>query len=359
MKIVHILPCLKGGGIQNFLVSLAPEQVKMGHDVTVVTTDEDDLDYSHHLQSILESRGEKVMSLNRKVHNKLSTLKALLNCRKLIKKLNPEIVNTHSTLSYFYGALAVKGIKGVRQIATIHSGPEEWSKMVTLTNKNTPLIYCSHSAMDLRTQQNKNIIAIDNGISRDIVHSDKEVDLKKELNLPDDAIVVVLVGSLRPEKNYEFLKELSTESGDPRLHFCVCGGNYGSEYLKAEDFKDFDHIHMMGLRSDVSAIENKADVFMNCSTREGLPISVLEAYFNGIPCVLAPIPQLIRISDMPEVWVSEDTSVKAYVEAIHKAAACKKSHEEIYEERKPKLEPFSIRHCAEEYIKFYEQNSKR
>ena len=31
MKIVHIANCLRGGGIQNFLLSLLPEQVKQGH----------------------------------------------------------------------------------------------------------------------------------------------------------------------------------------------------------------------------------------------------------------------------------------------------------------------------------------
>lgn len=358
MKIVHIISCLKGGGIQNFLLSLAPEQVKLGHEVSIIVTDVDDLEYSQHLKDILESKGISVFKLDRKLHNKVSTLRALFSCRKLIKEIKPDIVNTHAPLSHLYGALSVKGLKNVHHIATVHNGPERWNAVVNAFCRNTPLVFCSHSAYELRVQKNKNITAIDNGISEEIVKSNDVVDLRSELHLPKDAIVVVLVGSMRPQKNYEFLKQIVDEGGDNNIHFCVCGGNYGAGYISASLFDGYDNIHILGLRSDVSAIENKADLFMNCSTYEGLPIAVLEAYFNGIPCVLAPIPQLKRISDMPEVWVAEDTSVKAYVEAIHKAAACKKPHQEIYEERKPKLEPFSIHHCAEEYIKFYEQNSK-
>lgn len=358
MKIVHIISCLKGGGIQNFLVSLAPEQVKMGHDVSVIITDEDKLDYSNHLRDILVSKGVKVYNLNKRLHNKWSFLKTLLDCRKLLGQLSPDILNTHGGLQHIYGALSAIGRKGIKHIITIHNGPDHWNILNKLLNSSKPLIFCSHSAYDLRLQKNKNIIAIDNGISADIIKTDAVVDLRDELKLPKDAIVILLVGSLRPQKNYEFLKTLVDEANNPRLHFCICGGNYGTGYISADKFKGYDNIHLLGLRSDVSAIENAADLFMNCSTFEGLPIAVLEAYFNGIPCVLAPIPQLKRISDMPEVWVAEDTSVKAYVEAIHKAAACKKTHQEIYEERKPKLEPFSIHHCAEEYIKFYEQNAK-
>ena len=41
MKIVHMVASLKGGGIQNLILSLVPEQVRLGHKVSVIVTDED------------------------------------------------------------------------------------------------------------------------------------------------------------------------------------------------------------------------------------------------------------------------------------------------------------------------------
>ena len=52
MKIIHILNSLKGGGIQNFILSLAPEQKKLGCDVSIIVVDRDTYEYSKHLKDI-------------------------------------------------------------------------------------------------------------------------------------------------------------------------------------------------------------------------------------------------------------------------------------------------------------------
>lgn len=44
------------------------------------------------------------------------------------------------------------------------------------------------------------MIPIDNGISREIIHSNKSVDLRKELGLNPNDKIIVSVGSLRPQK---------------------------------------------------------------------------------------------------------------------------------------------------------------
>lgn len=72
---------------------------------------------------------------------------------------------------------------------------------------------------------------INNGISPSIVQTKECVNLRDELNLSHNDKIVVSVGSLRPQKNYDFLKEISTAMMDEHIHFCVCGGNYGKGIL--------------------------------------------------------------------------------------------------------------------------------
>lgn len=53
MKIIHICNCLRGGGIQNFLLSLLPEQAKQKHQVTLIVIEKYDYEYCEHLEYIL------------------------------------------------------------------------------------------------------------------------------------------------------------------------------------------------------------------------------------------------------------------------------------------------------------------
>lgn len=323
MKIIHICNCLRGGGIQNFLLSLLPAQAKQKHQVTLIVIEKYDYEYCEHLERILIDYNINVVRLNKIRNNKYSMFKTILKCRDIVRKIKPDIVNTHGEMSHEYGAIAVFA-QNTKQIITIHNAPEIWSIPLKILCSKKPLIFCSHAAYTMRTQNSKTMIPIDNGISRDIIHSTKIVDLRKELGLSSSDKIIISVGSLRPQKNYIFIKQIIDDIKDASLHFCICGGNYGTGYINIEEFKDYPNIHCLGLRSDVSAIENGADLFLSCSTFEGLPIAVLEAYFNGIPCVLSPIPQHKNISSVYKVLIPKSFEPSAFSESIKEALKIKK-----------------------------------
>lgn len=355
MKILHIADCLRGGGIQNFLLSLLPEQVKLGHEVVLVVIERYDYDYCYRLDKLLASHGVKVISLGKIKHNKCSMMITIMKCRNVIRKYSPDIVNTHGMMSHTYGAVAVFG-RNIPHVITVHNAPEVWPKSCKLLCKDKPLIFCSVSAYDLRKQSSYKMVIIENGISPDIVKCTDKVDLRKELSLGQSDKVIVLVGSLRPQKNYEFLKSIVDKANDPSLHFCICGGNYGEGYVPASVFDGYEkNIHLLGLRSDVSAIENCADLFLSCALFEGLPIAVLEAYFNGVPCVLSPIPQHVQIASVSQVWIPEDFSAKAFLSTIYEALGSNQSHAAIYEERKSQINKYSINNTGRQYLVFYNE----
>jgi glycosyltransferase involved in cell wall biosynthesis len=352
MKIIHICNCLRGGGIQNFLLSLLPAQAKQKHQVTLIVIEKYDYEYCEHLERILIDYNINVVRLNKIRNNKYSMFKTILKCRDIVRKIKPDIVNTHGEMSHEYGAIAVFA-QNTKQIITIHNAPEIWSIPLKFLCSKKPLIFCSHAAYTMRTQNSKTMIPIDNGISRDIIHSKKIVDLRKELGLSSSDKIIISVGSLRPQKNYIFIKQIIDDIKDETLHFCICGGNYGTGYINIEEFKDYPNIHCLGLRSDVSAIENGADLFLSCSTFEGLPIAVLEAYFNGIPCVLSPIPQHKNISNVYKVLIPKSFEPSAFSESIKEALKNKESHDDIYKARISQIEQFSITKTCNEYISFY------
>lgn len=354
MKIVHICNCLRGGGIQNFLLSLLPEQVKIGNNVILIVIEKFDYDYCTYLEEVMTRNGVKVIRLNKTRGSKKSMIRTILRCRRMVGEIKPDIINTHGSMSHTYGAVAVMNRK-IKDVLTIHNAPERWPKDTFFLCSNKPLIFCSRAAYDMRLQNSTKMQTIDNGISRSIVHVDDAVDLREELGLSSTDKVIVLVGSLRPQKNYVFLKQIIDEAKDPSLHFCICGGNYGTNYVSVDEFKDYQNIHCLGLRSDVSAIENAADLFLSCATFEGLPIAVLEAFFNGIPCVLSPIPQHKNICAVNKVWIPGEFSSKAFVEAIYDALSNAGNHDMIYESRREQITQYSITETCKKYISFYKE----
>ena len=92
MIILHITNCLRGGGIQNFILSLLPEQASMGHKVFLVVIEKYDYEYCFHLERILSNNNVTVIRLNKSRSNKISLIKTIIKCRNLIKSINPDIV---------------------------------------------------------------------------------------------------------------------------------------------------------------------------------------------------------------------------------------------------------------------------
>lgn len=356
MNIVHITNCLQGGGIQNFLLSLLPEQVILGHQVTLIVIEKNTYDYCDMLEQKMKEHEVHVINLQKKRGNKASFVQTMFACRKIIKNIRPNVVNTHGQMSHLYGAFSTWCLPFLHVI-TIHNGPEYWSLPNKMLNVCKPLIYCSDAAYDMRVQSNKNIITINNGVSANLIKTSDIVDLRKELHLRSTDKIVVLVGSLRPQKNYEFLKEISDKLKNPNIHFCISGGNYGVDYIDKSVFDDYPNIHCLGLRSDVSAIENGSDLFLSCAKFEGLPIAVLEAFFNGIPCVLSPIEQHYRIiNGVDACIIPRDFSAEAFAISIMEGLSIKGSHLHIADKRASAIDKFSISYAAQKYIDFYQKN---
>lgn len=356
MRIVHILASLGSGGIQGFVFSLASEQANSGNIVYVIVTDICNNAHADIQEKVLLSKGVTVYRLNRIVGNKYELIKSLCRCRFLVKKLNPDIINSHASFWHLYGAFSSIGTK-YKHICTIHNTPEKWNMLVSLFCKDKAIICCSNEAYHKRVQTNSKAICIENGVDENLVRTNQVVDLRKIFNLSDNSKIVISVGNLRPQKNYKFLKQLSEQFEGTNIHFFICGGNLGGPaYEDPQLYEGCKNLHCLGVRSDISAIENCADLFLSSSTFEGLPIAVLEAYFNGIPCVLSPIPQHESIANVDYVWIPKSFDLDDFIIAIKDALKCTESHDSIYKQRQSQIERFSIKRTAKEYLDFYVSN---
>jgi glycosyltransferase involved in cell wall biosynthesis len=132
---------------------------------------------------------------------------------------------------------------------------------------------------------------VPNGIDVEHYHPAPHASLRRELGVPDDAVLVGAVGNIRPAKGYdELLRVAARLRGSPvAIRFVVAGG---------PDQPVFDHVlalrrelHLedvvtfLGFREDVARVLNGVDLYVSTSTSEGFSLTTIQAMACGLPVV--------------------------------------------------------------------------
>jgi glycosyltransferase involved in cell wall biosynthesis len=117
--------------------------------------------------------------------------------------------------------------------------------------------------------------------------------LRGDLALSDAERLVVAVGNLYPVKGHTHLLEAVARltSTYPQLHVAIAGRGdlAGALERQAADSGLATRVHFLGLRQDVANILAAADVFVQPSLSEGLPLALLEAMFAARPIVASAV----------------------------------------------------------------------
>lgn len=113
-------------------------------------------------------------------------------------------------------------------------------------------------------------------------------DVKKELNIDNDCIVVMSTGRITEEKGFGVLtKVIKHYYNDSKIIFVIAGdGEYKQkmEELLAEQIIN-GQVKLLGYRSDISKILTAGDIFVMSSYHETLCMSLLEAGQKGLALI--------------------------------------------------------------------------
>lgn len=360
MRICHIIPNLYAGGAQTFLVLLAIEQKKTGHDVSIILIDKfNHSPFENFLTGQLKENHIEFFSLERKPGKNLSILKSFFILDSLIKQLAPDVINTHLQFTHLVVALYLKVFKQstrkVKFIATIHNAPEEWNRQTLLTNKHTPSIYCSQASLQTSVQRDCMKVVIENGIKLPVV-DDSADKILEEYGIDNSNKVILMVGKLSHQKNYPLAVALAKYYENKNVSFAICGIKEETSEQDIASFKTVKNIHYLGIKvpAEIYSLMDRCDCFLNTSFYEGLPITVLEAFFIGTPCVLSPIlPHREIGSTIAACFIPASFDKEDFVTEIDKALANILSKSELKALRKHDLEKYRVETAAAKYIDFY------
>lgn len=120
---------------------------------------------------------------------------------------------------------------------------------------------------------------------------DDRVAIRQKWDIPSDARLIGTVGRLANEKRPGFLVEMLAsllEVGSDCYLMFVGEGPLKSELEEqARELRVIDRIRFAGLQESVAPLLSAFDVFAFPSAFEGLGIALIEAQFNGLPCVVS------------------------------------------------------------------------
>lgn len=188
----------------------------------------------------------------------------------------------------------------------------------------------------------------------------KRQEMRRQLGLENE-LTIGHVGRFNQPKNHPFLLDifaalLKKESNAVLL---LVGGGEGMSQIreKAQKLGIAEHVHFLGVRSDVADLMQAMDVFVFPSLYEGLPVTMVEAQAAGLPCIISDkIPpecilteglvDVMPLSASPEIWAEKILAKRAIPRIDRRAEIA--AHDFDITTEAVKLQEF--------YINAYEQN---
>ena len=229
---------------------------------------------------------------------------------KYLRQVRPDFIEcfTHDANTLGIPAAKLAGVK--RRFAAHHgqfAGQSASARELHTRIINSPLttkLICvseraKRQALDEGIRPDK-IRVIFNGVRP--IESDPAArsEIRAELGLKDEDVMVLSVGRLVPEKAQHYLVSAARllKEKAPDLRFFIAGEGPCRKELEeqiAEGGLD-GAFRLLGNRSDVDRLLSAADLFVLYSDTEGMPVSLMEAMSAGVPCIasnLEGIAQLI------------------------------------------------------------------
>lgn len=303
-------------------------------------------------------------------------LKAIKKIRVLIKKYNPDVVYAHSSKA---GAIARVADIGLKNHYVYN--PHGWAfnmrcsarkKAMYTAIEKVAAPFCDkiicisdaekQSALEKKICRDDKLQVIFNGVDIDAYENGIHGAVKREnLNIPEDAFVVGMVGRVSPQKAPDVFIKMAKQVKDvvPNAHFIIVGnGNQEDEIRKyAEDNGFLDNLHITGWVDNPMSYVELFDVACLLSRWEGFGLALPEYMMVGKPIVASrvdAIPNIIRDEENGLlVKVDDDVGASKAVLRIYQEDGLRdrlvaKGMEDVHNR-------FNARRVSEEHGKLFEK----
>lgn len=265
----------------------------------------------------------------------------------LFRSRRPDIVHTHNPKTGVYGRIAARAAGVPAIVNTVHglyaTVEDGWKRRAAVYTAERVAATCSHVELvqnpeDLATLRRLRVPAgklrlLGNGVdlARFEPRPGVRSEVRAELGVDADAVVVGAVGRLVLEKGYlELLEAWQRVRATHPTAVLVVVGPFEPDKADALDQATVDRataegVRFLGMRDDVDRLYQAFDVYVLLSHREGFPRSAMEAAACGLPVVATDIRgcrQVVRDGETGLLVPCRDAAkaAEALVELVSDAA---------------------------------------
>jgi glycosyltransferase involved in cell wall biosynthesis len=342
-RIIHLIEALGSGGAERLLYTNLKRLDRERYQSEVVTV----FSNATHWKDSIQSLGIKVRSLDCQSLRDLP--KGVQRLRRMFHRERPDLIHTHLWAANVIGRVAGQ-ISGIPVVSSIHNPdhePDAWEDGASVS----PLKRRLAQSMDrwtaafgcdrliavseyVRRSANRRlgfpldgIELLYNPIDVDQFRGDapsKRRELKQELGLPEESIILLNVARVSPQKGvlYAIRALPAVRENFPAAHLVSVGATVDQEWLarlreEAASFGVEDCVHFLGTRRDIPELMRGCDLFVFPSLYEGLGISLIEAMACGSACIASqtgPIPEVIRHG--VDGWLIPPADTEALASAV-------------------------------------------
>ena len=371
-KILYIVESLDNGAVESWLLNCFEEidKIAASNNITFFCI----LNHPGKNEFKAKQLGINIIHSPFKINQKINFLKFL---RKEIKEGKYDFIHSqHDLMSGFY-FIAVLGLP-VKRIIHVHNFQNNLptgNKLINLIMREFFYWLCMFLSFKIvgvskqalvaftRNRYNKKSIVMYCGVDFTLFNPElSKMDLRKELGLEENAILLLFVGRLDKFKNPAMLVHILNEmiKNNSKIHYHLIYAGKGPESDNIHNIADSygltSNVHMLGFRTDLPNIYKNADVFLFPrleSLPEGLGLVIVEAQAAGIPIVTTKaIPTDAFVCEDLIQILSTGNNYKIWAQAISHAVDLPKKDKTIYY-NKINISSFNISHSSKELMNLY------
>ncbi len=293
--------------------------------------------------------------------NPLKLLRSRIAIKKVLKKLNADIVHAHFISAVFLlASIPVKAQKwitlhGVYYLldSTLKGKVAGLLERYAIKNVDRVEVLNSYDYDSLQHRENVHRLPIPGvGVNREKFNpqkfgAEKVSELRSELNLKDNDLVLLYVGRYTSFKGYYTVIEAARRfSAIPRLKIITCGSADTLHPAKEKEYLPSNIIDV-GWSNEVEKYMAIADLLLFPSHREGLPVTLMEALTMNLPILgykVRGVEDLIK--EQQNGFLTDEVSQYSFLRYLEELI----NHHEKIVAMKRKLLSQNVNYSSEIYV---------
>ncbi len=299
-KILVIIGGLRTGGAEKITVDLVKNMDRTNLDISFLVFDEKIETY----EPVVKAIGCNVIHISQPT---FPYLKYAQDLKKVWNTYGPfDAIHTHTLLNNGINCYLFRKMGCPKMISHSHTTDSnrkdgvitriyQWLMKKMIQIYATDYLACGQAAgaylygEELFCQKG---IVIPNGVDVEQMgfHPDVRQEYREKMGL-EGSFVIGHVARLAEVKNHAFALKIVDQLRRtvPNVKYVIVGEGPEekniSEAIIQRNLQD--HVLMLGKRSDVQDLQNAFDMILFPSLYEGLPVALVEAQMNGLPCVIS------------------------------------------------------------------------